>query len=712
MSAWLKPCPDDSARKVLKQLPSVALTWSSRGLLFGLLAVLCWVAPAAGAQGETENVGKRVPEKRAQAEAYYLQALEARRVLEQTSPELRVARDYQKVIQAFRRVYHTDPAYGNNTLSLMAIGELYQEMGRRWQSARSMASAIQAYEFLLREYPRSKLRLDARLAVARIYRDDLKQPEEALKQYERYVAAHRRSTQAPQVKDARQAIAELQTELAARKKELDERTSVAGKAETPPEAGKPDTPRPAGAKTEAPAATGKMEVVGSRVEADAAKPPEAPPKAASRLAQVTGVRHWVTPDYTRVVIDVEREVKYGVGRVGNPPRVYVDLYETRPVPAIAGKAVPVEDALLKGMKSGRHQVNVTRVVLYVADLSEYSLSELPNPYRLIVDIRPGQPGPAGAAATSGEAQTPTTASMPPPRPTEAERLPKGREVAASPPNERTEKTEGAKAARGTVFEKVKVAQPNRDGTRSLTRALGLKIGRILLDPGHGGADTGTIGPSGSYEKDLVLDVAQRLGQLIEERLGSEVHYTRRDDSFIPLETRTALANEKQADLFLSIHANSSRSPRARGVETYYLNFTTDPDALEVAARENAVSQERISQLQGLVRKIALQEKVDESREFAARIQAALWRTQPTRTRRVADRGVKKAPFVVLIGANMPSVLAEIAFLSNPQEEKLLRTPEHRQKIALALYSGIVAYAETLSSVKVAGRQTENTAASK
>ena len=245
------------------------------------------------------------------------------------------------------------------------------------------------------------------------------------------------------------------------------------------------------------------------------------------------------------------------------------------------------------------------------------------------------------------------------------------------------------------------AKPNGNGAHSLTRALGLKIGRIILDPGHGGHDTGTIGTNGLQEKDLVLDVAKRLAQIITERLGSEVFLTRTDDTFVPLESRTAMANEKQADLFLSIHANASRSRSARGIETYYLNFTTDPEALEVAARENAVSQETISQLQGLVQKIALAEKVDESKEFAVRVQAALSQGIADGNQRSLDRGVKKAPFVVLIGANMPSVLTEFSFLSNPQDEKLLRTSEHRQKVAEALYVGIEGYVQTLSGVKVA-----------
>ena len=198
-----------------------------------------------------------------------------------------------------------------------------------------------------------------------------------------------------------------------------------------------------------------------------------------------------------------------------------------------------------------------------------------------------------------------------------------------------------------------------------------------------------------------VDVARRLGPLIVERLGSEVVYTRQDDRFVPLETRTAIANEKRSDLFISIHVNSSRSRSARGIETYYLNFTTDAEALEVAARENAVSQESIYQLQDLVQRIAQQEKMGESKEFAARIQSALWKTIGNGARRMKNRGVKKAPFVVLIGANMPSVLAEVAFLSNPQDEKLLRTDEHRQKIAEALYAGIEEYVDSLSGVKVA-----------
>jgi N-acetylmuramoyl-L-alanine amidase len=250
---------------------------------------------------------------------------------------------------------------------------------------------------------------------------------------------------------------------------------------------------------------------------------------------------------------------------------------------------------------------------------------------------------------------------------------------------------------------VREAQPTASGARSLIRALGLKIGRIVIDPGHGGHDTGTIGPHGLEEKDLVLEVARRLGKMLETRLGAEVVYTRKDDTFVPLETRTAIANQERADLFISIHANSSRDPGARGVETYYLNFTSSPEALEVAARENAVSEKSIYELQDLVKKIALKDKIEESREFAGDVQQSLHSGLALKSPAIRNRGVKKAPFIVLIGANMPSILAEISFVSNPTDEHRLETAEYRRRIAESLYRGIAKYVNGLSGVKVASK---------
>ncbi|HLI83517.1 MAG TPA: N-acetylmuramoyl-L-alanine amidase, partial [Bryobacteraceae bacterium] len=239
------------------------------------------------------------------------------------------------------------------------------------------------------------------------------------------------------------------------------------------------------------------------------------------------------------------------------------------------------------------------------------------------------------------------------------------------------------------------------GESSLTRALGLKINRIVIDPGHGGHDQGTMGPKGLLEKDLVLDVALRVGKLVQDRLGAEVIYTRSDDTFVPLEGRTALANEKKADLFLSIHANSSPAAHVSGIETYYLNFTDSKDALDVAARENASSQKSVFELRDLIQKITLHDKLEESREFANRIQSSLYALSLRNFPGEKNRGVRKAPFVVLIGAEMPSVLAEIGFLSNPKEEALLKRSDYRQRLAEALYRGVARYAESLSHFQMA-----------
>jgi N-acetylmuramoyl-L-alanine amidase len=232
----------------------------------------------------------------------------------------------------------------------------------------------------------------------------------------------------------------------------------------------------------------------------------------------------------------------------------------------------------------------------------------------------------------------------------------------------------------------------------MVRALGLKINRIVIDAGHGGHDSGTLGPGGIEEKDVVLDVALRLGALLKQKLGADVIYTRDDDTFIPLETRTAIANKAQADLFISVHANSSPDASARGVETYYLNFTSDQNALDVAARENAVSTQSVHELSDMVKKIALKEKIDESREFASDVEESLYSGLAAGNAGLKNRGVKKAPFVVLIGANMPSILSEISFVSNPSDERLLQKTDQRQRIADGLYRGITSYLGSLNSL--------------
>jgi N-acetylmuramoyl-L-alanine amidase len=474
---------------------------------------------------------------------------------------------------------------------------------------------------------------------------------------------------------------------------------------------------------------------------------------------VTGVRHWSTPDYTRIAIDLDSEVKYEAGRIANPDRIFFDLYDTKVAGALLGKSFDVQDGLLRRVRVAQNQMSVARVVLEVNGVADYSVFLLPNPYRLIIDIhgrRPTEPqtiladkqaakeiargggsdvAKNGAApsteAKSGRKQTesekkitaleqelkrqdgatkaedktiniakatqPDLKSTPRPtsKPTYESVAPREKKITDEPVVER-----GSRKKETPEEAAAREAKSLSSGERSLVRALGLKIGRIVVDAGHGGHDTGTIGPNGLMEKDLTLDVSQRLGKLL-QKMGAEVVYTRDDDTFVPLETRTAIANQQEADLFISIHANSSRDENARGVETYYLNFTSSPDALDVAARENSVSEKSIHELQDLVKKITLKDKIDESREFAADVQKSLYSGLAAKSPAIKNRGVKKAPFIVLIGANMPSILAEISFVSNPADAKQLQKPEYRQKVAESLYRGVAKYVSGLAGVKVA-----------
>ena len=774
--------------KTCVHLLSSPATYHANPLCVGALALLV-VFLGASPYGFASNSASRKQLARDQFE----KAEQMRDSLNGRPEAERTRHDYQRVADAYRKVYYVAPDSSKADSSVVAVAELLAEMGRQFQPGeKDLNAAIHEYEFLRREYPGSKYRFQALFTIGQIYKQDLSDDEAARKTFDEFVAHYPRNSLAP---EAKKALAELNRPKPAKK---------------PVEEAHDDTAVPATSETVSLPATSK-------------KP---------GLSLVTGIRHWSTPDYTRVAIDVDREVKYEAGRVANPDRIFFDLPDTNLASVLIGKSFDVQDGFLKKIRVAQYQPGYTRVVLEVADVSDYSAFLLPNPYRLIIDIHGRQPHAqtqvasgkapagldedeptlAGAATRSSSGGTPNlkplpkssnteppkksasatktanadgtqpvatnqTASTAPARQTASKTSQrkivvdenddvatpdqpgttatpsvkpgpssagksngkptsstvaratspddsllsssddgKGPEVKATTqptsaptavavaPRPKSNRKAGKGAADVPATHE---AEPTSAGERSLTRALGLKIGRIVVDAGHGGHDTGTIGPNGLMEKDLVLDVALRLGRLLETRLGADVIFTRDDDTFIPLETRTAIANEHQADLFISIHANSSPDPAARGIETYYLNFTSNPDALEVAARENAVSEKSIYELQDLVKKITLKDKIEESRELATDVQQSLYGGLATRHTTLRDRGVKKAPFVVLIGANMPSILAEISFVSNPTDAAKLETPEYREKIAASLYQGIATYAGGLSGVKVASKMTKS-----
>ncbi len=465
---------------------------------------------------------------------------------------------------------------------------------------------------------------------------------------------------------------------------------------------------------------------------------------------VTAVRFWSLGDVTRVAIEATGPFSFKSDRLANPDRIFFDLPGTHPDLGHKGiSVISVGDHLLRQIRVAETQRGTTRVVLDVETAVDIETSKLENPDRLIIELRrPGSQPPSHVVEPSLAQPSVVQPTATPAAPIKTFRAPAlnttvqsagrriepllldapaaiiaGQRMNASlrmplppvpPPPVMAPAAEPIRMARATstpettapvtqMPERVGLPakHPNAARDETMIRALGLKVGRIVIDAGHGGHDGGSIGPGGMLEKDLVLDVAKRLGALVEQRLGCEVVYTRTDDTFIPLEQRTEIANDKHADLFLSIHANSSSLKTAAGVETYYLNFTTSKAALDVAARENATSEKTVFELQDLLQKIALKDKVDESREFAARIQSSLYSMSARSSAPTRDRGIRKAPFIVLIGASMPSVLAEIGFISNPRDEAMMKRPEYRQKIAEALYKGVAGYATTLSHFQVA-----------
>ena len=432
-------------------------------------------------------------------------------------------------------------------------------------------------------------------------------------------------------------------------------------------------------------------------------------------ANVRHVSAQATADSTRVTIVLDDNVQFSSGRLKSPDRIFFDLHSAH-VPSGVAKDIRVEGNLLTGVRVAQNQSGIVRVVLDVNGVKDYNASLLNHPPQLVIELYPGAMPPdamrakvedaAGSGDAEGETKpkTPESAIAASTKPVVQETSVDDTDSVPAPvpaPVATTKSSRKGKNGKPDLVQPPTVPSPTRDGESTLTRALGLKIGRIVIDAGHGGHDTGTIGPTGLMEKDLCLDVALRLGKIIHQRLpGADVLYTRSDDTFIPLEERTHIANQAKADLFISIHANSSHDNQARGIETYYLNLKGSPEAMEVAARENASSQEGIHDLQDVVKQIARTEKIDESKEFAEDVQDALSKRIQKQTHQAKNRGVRKAPFVVLIGADMPSILTEISFLSNPADEKALKQPDQRQRVAEGIYQGVASYLQSMNSVTV------------
>ncbi|HEY7923545.1 MAG TPA: N-acetylmuramoyl-L-alanine amidase [Vicinamibacteria bacterium] len=634
------------------------------GLVLAAAAALV-AAPAAGAAKKARSAPAAARSAAAASSrpdaALYAEAQAAETRLRASAKRMAQRAEWEAVVVRYRKVVARYPRSGYCDNALLAAGSLYREMAERFEARQYRDDALAAYRTLVMEYPSSSLGDDAlwfAVEVARKGSDRRKVVETARAYLETY----------PEGERAAKAKALLR--------------------EREPAIPLPKTPPPG-------------------------------------LARVFDLRAWSGEATTRVVVYLERKVEIQSDRAYGPDRLWVDLVGTRLHPNLAQRTFPVGDGLLEQVRIAQNRDDVVRVVLDFKDVWEHQVFQLDDPVRLVIDVRgraragaqtatgrrpdagaapavpqPGsgalqeaptqrvdamlEPSPSGAAAAPidirgvdrlrGSPPTPTTrtAAAPPPPPPAA--------TVAAPPAPTLAAPEPPAA--------------NRAGNYSLARQLGLTARRIVIDAGHGGHDPGTIGRRGLQEKDLVLDVALRLERLVRQELRTDVILTRSTDVFVPLEERTAIANQKEADLFVSIHANASRNPTANGIETYYLNFAKSPHAEQVAARENAISPATLKDLQNLVKAITLNSKIDESRDLASSIQESMV-SGAGEQHDANDRGVHTAPFYVLIGANMPAVLAEIAFVTHPEDEKRLKTPEYRELVARSLLRGLRGYLEAL-----------------
>ncbi len=359
--------------------------------------------------------------------------------------------------------------------------------------------------------------------------------------------------------------------------------------------------------------------------------------------EIYDLRHFTHPTFTRIVVDIGTLREYTFNQLASPDRVYVDIYQVKLNPILHNKTYLVQNDYIRQIRIAQKAPNTVRAVvdLDFKKVKRFQVWPAYDPFRIVIDIYPI-------------------------------------DVVSESPSEKPPQP----------------AKPTEEGY-SMARQLGLGIHTIVIDPGHGGRDPGCIGKGGTQEKSIVLDICQQLKKMLDNHQGLEVILTRETDIYIPVENRTVIANQKQADLFISVHANSNPSKKRSGVETFYLNFSHDPSVIETAALENATSTKNISEMRTILEKIVKNSKFVESKKLAESIQTNLIQSIAKTYSDIKDLGHKGGPFWVLIGVEIPSILVEVSYLSNAKEETRLKNPQYRQLIAQGIYDGITEYIHSL-----------------
>lgn len=616
------------------------------GNLTLLLAFLCsLLVAAAPSWAATTPTGasaqKAVAAPQENAERQYQAAKNFLSRLEQEKDLAKERNNWLKAAHSFRQLHLTQKKEALGPPSLYMTAKAYRLTQARFNVAEDFDKAKLYYLEMADLYPGHALADDALYEAAEMLRAKPEKAQEAESLYQKIVALHPQSDHAEQARQRLQLTPQ----------------------EKPPKPAEPVVAQPAPAPPVTPTV------------------PSAP--APKSLATVAPAKFWSSEEYSRIVIQTTAPVAFssGVDDTSAPPakRLHVDFKQSA-MAAQHRTPARVEAGLLQQVRASQTSDDTVRMEFDLASFSEYKIFSLNDPFRVIVDIH-GSPTTGAAPPENGPAPSQPAAPLPP--------------VATKPASPADE------AAVVVLAEQKKykptAAQPGATGKSSkreqlsLAQQLGLGVRKIVVDPGHGGKDPGAMA-FGLKEKDIVLAVSKKLAKELKTAYRYEVILTRTKDVYLPLEERTAVANTQKSDLFLSIHVNASADKASNGIETYFLNLATDANAMRVAALENATSTHSIGEMQDILASLMKNSKIDESSRLARFVQTNLI-SGLNKTYKLRDLGVKQAPFYVLIGAEMPAILAEISFITNPEEAKLLQTDEYLDKIAKQIAAGVVAYIE-------------------
>jgi N-acetylmuramoyl-L-alanine amidase len=565
------------------------------------------------------------------------QAKECTRQLYASPKRMKSRSEWQRCLRLYENYCRRYPKGSQVDEALFSLGKLHEGLYGQSRRSSDLDAAISRFRQLVKEFPKSPLADDAQYRLGEIYLKYEKDPERAYVEFFKVVMDFPSGDMKPK---AQERLAELEAQGGKRQ----------AKVELPPVPAVPSTPAPMvsgsgtlppGPTLPSPPASEQTAAATPNTAPAASVPPTASPTP-SGLARVTDIRYWSAPDYTRVVIHVDGQVPYrsrllrADPGLKTPPRLYIDIESSRLSPSVPS-SIPIGDGLLRHARVGQHAVDAVRVVLDIESIERHKIFSLYDPYRIVIDV-------------TGESK-------------------------AQPP----------------------VPERGTPPSLSLAQQLGLGVKRVVIDAGHGGKDPGAQGPGGLAEKNVALSLAKKLRDKLRNELKLEAILTRETDVFLPLEERTVIANTRKADLFISIHTNASRNKELRGISTYILNVATDQEAAKLAAFENAVSTKRISDLEKILSDLMLNTKISESTRLAHMAQDEMLRALHPKYNDVRDLGVRQAPFYVLIGAQMPCILVECSFISNPIEAKRLASPAYQDVVATGILNGIRSYIKQIET---------------